>query len=114
MQEKLPSQSAQYFEAEKGGKPVFGEALAFVEMLGTKQLLAIYHPVGDCQQVLKKWRGVWSEKIDVLAACAIHSVVGIWSYESRVYILRKQPGLYLLSERESWREMDTTEEEEED
>src|ERR1700728_1698587 len=43
---EIPSRSARYFEAqEDGGKPVFGEALAFFEVLGGKKLLAVYHPV---------------------------------------------------------------------
>ena len=113
MRGKHPSRSARYFEADsRNGKPVFGEALAFFQVLETKQLLAVYHPVGDCKQVLKKWRGVWSEKIEVVAVSDIHSLVGIWSYESRVYVLRKHPGLNLLNEEESGREMANTEEEE--
>ena len=50
----------------------------------------------------------------MLAVSAIHSLVGIWSYESRVYILRKHPGLNLLSEEESGIKMAADEEEEED
>src|ERR1700728_3279433 len=101
-QGKAPSRSARYFEAERrgDGKPTFGEALAFIEVQKTKQLLVVYSPVINCQQVLKKWRGVWSDKIEVLPASTIHSIVGIWPYESRVYILRKHPGLSLLSEEE--------------
>jgi len=114
-QGKVPSRSAQYFEAEtSGGKPVFGEALTFFEVLETKQLLAVYHPVSNCQQVLKKWRDIWSDKIEVLPASAIHSLVAIWFYEPRVYILRKHPGLNLLSEEESGKEVEDTGEEMED
>lgn len=114
MHGKLPSRSARYFEAKaKGGEPIFGEALAFFEVFEPKQLLAVYHPISKCQQTLKKWRGEWSEKIEVLAASTIHSLIGIWSHESRVYILRKHPGLNLLSEEESGREMADTGEEEE-
>ena len=112
---KVPQRSARYFEAETSdGKPVFGEALAFFELLETKQLVAVYHPVSNCQQVLKTWRGIWSGKIEVLPASAIHSLVGIWFYESRVYILRKHPGLNLLSEEESEKEIEDTGEEMED
>lgn len=112
---KVPQRSARYFEAETSdGKPVFGEALAFFELLETKQLVAVYHPVSNCQQVLKTWRGIWSGKIEVLPASAIHSLVGIWFHEPRVYILRKHPGLNLLSEEESEKEIEDTGEEMED
>ena len=105
---KTPSRSARYFEAHGSGdgKPTFGEALAFFEVQKTKQLLVVYLPVIKCEQVLKKWRGVWSDKMEVLSASAIHSIVGIWSYDSRVYILRKHPGLDLLSEEESGSEQE--------
>ena len=110
---KAPSWSARYFEGERrgDGRPTFGEALAFIEVQKTKQLLVVYSPVINCQQVLKKWRGVWSDKIEVLPASTIHSIVGIWPYESRVYILRKHPGLSLLSEEECGKEQEEVEKE---
>ena len=112
---RAPSRSARYFEAERGGdgKPIFGEALAFFEVQKTKELLVVYSPVINCEQVLKKWRGVWSDKIEVLSVLKIHSMVGIWPYKSRVYILRKHPGLSLLSEEECGKEQEEAEEEEE-
>jgi Transposase family tnp2 len=114
-QGRVPSRSARYFEAQRSGdaKPVFGEALAFFEMLETKQLVVIYYPLNNCEQVLKKWRGVWSEKMEVLPASAILSIVGIWSNQSKVYILRKHPGLALLSEEERGTEPGEGEEKEE-
>jgi len=113
---KMPSRSARYFEAQRDGdtKPVFGEALAFFEVLETKQLLVIYYPVNNCHQMLKKWRGVWSDKMEVLSTAAIHSLVGIWTYESNVYILRKHPGLAFLSEEEVGKESGNEEVEEEE
>ena len=110
---KVPSRSARYFEAQRSGdtKPVFGEALAFFEKPETGQLVVIYYPLSNCEQVLKKWRGVWSDKIEVLPASTIHSIVGIWPYEPRVYILRKHPGLNLLSEEECGKEQEEVEEE---
>ena len=73
-QGKVPSRSAQYFEAEtNGGKPVFGEALAFFEVLETKQLLAVYHPVSNCQQVLKKWRYLVRQNRSVASFCHTQS-----------------------------------------
>ena len=44
---------------------------------------------------------------------AIHSVIGIWSSENRVYILRKHPGLGLLSAEEA-EKSDANEQEDED
>ena len=70
----------------------------FFEVWKTKQLLVVYHPIIKCEQRLKKWRGVWSDKMEVLSASAIYSLVGIWSYNSRVYIFRKHLGLDLISE----------------
>ena len=46
------------------------------------------------------------DKMEVLSASAIHSIVGIWYYNSRVYILRKHPKLELLSEEECGNEQE--------
>ncbi len=96
--------SSCYFEATVSnfiGQPTFGEALAFFQILDTQQLVVAYHPLVHMEQVLKRWRGVWSTDVQVLPISAIHSVVGVWSYHSNVYILRKHPGLALLSAEES-------------
>jgi hypothetical protein len=110
---KPPSRSARYFEAQGSSNsgPVFGEALAFFEVKETKQLLVVYHPLGNCNQVLKKWRGVWLDTMEVLLASKIQSIVGIWSYQSRVYILRKHPALSLLTEEQTGRESGDNDEE---
>jgi len=109
-----PSRSAQYVEAQKDGlaEPVFGEALAFFEVVETHQLLVVYHAVGDCHQTLRRWRGTWKKEVNVMPVSAIHSVIGIWSSPKRVYILRKHPGLSLLSAEEA--ENDANEHEDED
>ena len=110
-----PSRSARYFEAQKDGlaEPVFGEALAFFEVEETHQLLVVYYAVGDCHQILRRWRGTWKKEVDVMPVSAIHSVIGIWSSENRVYILRKHPGLGLLSAEEA-EKSDANEQEDED
>ena len=97
-----PSRSARYFEAQKAGlaEPVFGEALAFFEVVETHQLLVVHKTVGDCQQILGTWRGIWKKEVDVMPVSVIHSVIGIWEGEKNVYILRKHPGLALLSAEE--------------
>jgi hypothetical protein len=92
--------------------PVFGEALAFFELLEKKQLLVVYNPLIQCQQVLKKWRGVWSNTVEVLPVSIIQSIVGIWPTTTRIDILRKHPGLAWLTEEESGREPDDADAEE--
>ena len=111
---KPPSRSARYFEARKSDDlmPVFGEALAFFELLEKKQLLVVYNPLIQCQQVLKKWRGVWSNTVEVLPVSIIQSIVGIWPTTTRIDILRKHPGLAWLTEEESGREPDDADAEE--
>jgi hypothetical protein len=113
---KAPSRSARYFEAENsnGLMPVFGEALAFFELLDKNQLLVVYNPLNQCQQVLKKWRGVWSNTMKVLPVSKIQRIVGIWPAMTWIYILWKHPGLDWLSEEESAREPDDTDAEEEE
>ena len=81
-------------------EPVFWEALAFFEVVETQQLLVVYYAVGGCHQILRRWRGIWKKEVDVMAVSGIHSVVGIWSGQKNVYILRKHPGLSLLSPEE--------------
>jgi hypothetical protein len=110
-----PSRSARYFEAQKDGlaEPVFGEALAFFEVVETHELLVVYYAVDDCHQVLRRWRGTWKKEVDVMPVSAIHSVIGIWSSQKKVYILRKHPGLALLGAEEA-EKSDANEQEDED
>ena len=105
-QKKVPSRSARYFEAKSsdGEIPVFGEALAFFELLGEKQLLVVYNPLYQCQQRLKKWRGIWLDTVKVLPVSAIQCIVGVWPANPWIYILRKHPGLAWLADDESGRE----------
>jgi hypothetical protein len=102
---KCPLRSARYFEAQKKDReePAFGEALAFYEIIEADELLIVYWPLHQCEQVLRQWRGIWSNDIEVLPISAVKAVVGIWSYQQRVYVLRKHPGLSLLNAEESER-----------
>jgi hypothetical protein len=93
---------------------LFGEALAFYELSKSKQLLVVYNPLYKCQQVLKKWRGMWENTIKVLEVAAIHSIVGIWPAHEWVYVLRKHPGLNILNKEESGISGQEDEEEEEE
>lgn len=114
-QGNYPSRSARYFEARKNdvAAPIFGEALAFFEVVEIQQVLVLYHSVSKMQQVLRRWRGVWSEDIEVLPASAICGIIGIWCHQKMVYILRKHPGLALLSTEECGNnDLDIGEEEE--
>ncbi|KAF8879367.1 hypothetical protein BD779DRAFT_1446976 [Infundibulicybe gibba] len=79
---------------------IFGEALAFYEIyLETTQLIAVYHPLGNVKSVLGCTRGQWLPHIAVLNVEKIIDIVGIWLAEKtgNVYILRKHPGLALLT-----------------
>ena len=99
------SRSARYFESEEilDGKtrPIFGEALAFYEVIQTTQLLVVYHSLINLTPLLGIWRGTWSKDIKVLPVNQIFDVIGIWSYNSNVYPLRKHAALSLLNPEES-------------
>jgi hypothetical protein len=102
-QKNIPSRSARYFESQINDtmQPIFGESLAFYEEAETHQLLVVYRPLRNTQQVLQRWRGYWSENIAVLPVSAISDKIGIWSISKWVYMLRKHPGLALLNPEES-------------
>lgn len=87
--------------------PEFGEALAFYtidEMPDTNaELLIVYRPLTDLQQALKQqWYGVWGAHIAIARVASIQAIVGIWKgiRTKQIYVLRKHPGLSLLSEME--------------
>ncbi|KAI0062598.1 hypothetical protein BV25DRAFT_1870331 [Artomyces pyxidatus] len=112
------SRSARYFEAaiecDKGIQIEFGEAIAFYELVKEKKVVVVYHPLDNRQKILSQWRGTWSSDIKVLPASAIQTVVGIWSHKNRVYVLRKHPGLDMLSAAESNRIEDNGEDSDND
>ena len=83
-----------------------GEALGFFEVVKTQQLLVVYHPLVQLQQVFKKWRGIWSKEIHVLPAATLCSVIGVWQQFARAYVLRKHPGMAMLSAEECGKDTD--------
>lgn len=98
-----PDRSSSYFEAKVDdiSEPIFGQALVFFEVLETHQQLVLYHPVVDLHLALKRWKGTWSEDIRVLPVSAICHLIAIWNHEQAVYILRKHPGLEMLTPEEA-------------
>jgi hypothetical protein len=103
---KLPARVARYFEADVDGKVIFGEALAFFEVVETHQFIMVYHPLVKVNKVLNVWRGVWSDDIEVLPVSALHGLVGIWCLgeSEHIYVLRKHPGLSILNQEECGQE----------
>ena len=85
-------------------KILFGEALAFYELLGEqRQLLVICWPLEDLTNRLGALNGSWSSSIVVLDAKHITDKVAIWKMEtvgSKIWILRKHPGLAMLGSEE--------------
>ena len=79
-------------------KPIFGEALAFYTTQSAKAdfSLVVYHPLTECHKLFGRWYGKWSSALYVLEISAIISLVGIWTHNDRVHILRRHPGLALL------------------
>jgi hypothetical protein len=76
-------------------KPIFGEALAFYTV-GADLSFVVYHPLIECHKQFGRWFGKWSSSIYVLETSAIVSLIGIWTYNDHVHILRRHPGLTLL------------------
>lgn len=87
-------------------KPSFGEALAFYTVSGEldaePEVLVVYRPIINLQQVLLRWQGTWAEEIATARALSIEAVVGIWEgiRTKKVHILRKHPGMDLLTSTE--------------
>jgi hypothetical protein len=97
------SWSSRYFEANRGigaKRPTFGEALAFYSVPEYDLFLVVYHAVVDKFGVVGRWCGKWSEEIRVMETSRINNLIGIWEYDSRVHILRRHPGLDMLSTEE--------------
>ncbi|EGO04533.1 hypothetical protein SERLA73DRAFT_149001 [Serpula lacrymans var. lacrymans S7.3] len=111
-----PSRSHRYFEGNDASVvPIFGEALAFYEIEGLEgntQQFVVYHPLLDVQCTLNVWRGKWAKDIKVLPISSIVDIVGIWCYNSRVYVLQKYPGLEWLTEEELEKQNEGTQNEE--
>ncbi len=107
--------SSKYFEAHLGQprdqnideteieiettKPIFGKALAFYKVEGPRRnaSFVVYHALIEQQKLYGRWYGKWSPSVYVLKVSDIVSLIGIWTYNSHVHILRKHPGLTLLT-----------------
>jgi hypothetical protein len=84
-------------------KPIFGEALAFytAQYAEADYSLVVYCPLIELQLLYGRWYGRWSFSVYVLETSAIVSLIGIWTYKDNVHVLRRHPGLALLTSDES-------------
>lgn len=98
--ETTPAQAASDFNV------TFGEALAFYEVKTTtsSQAVVVYWPLEKVECSLNFPRGVWNRQIlKVANVVNILNIVGIWTASETSqcsYILRKHPGLAMLSTEE--------------
>lgn len=96
---------------------IFGEALAFYETLKQdSKLLVVYHNLANLENILGAWRGNLSQDICVLPVRAITCKVGIWQIpdtqtQIHIWVLRKHPGLAMLSAEETEEVEDEAEDE---
>ena len=87
----------------------FGEALAFYEVktqtAASSHAVVVYWPLEKLERSLNVPRGVWNRQtLKVANVVNILNIVGIWTASEtsqRSYILRKHPGLAMLSTEES-------------
>ena len=81
---------------------IFGEALAFYQIdLDQPCIFVIYKPLVKVKLTLNCLKGEWEEgTMLALHASDITSLVGIWAGENSVWILRKHPGLAILTPEE--------------
>jgi len=106
---KSSARSYRYFEAVGNqGNLVFGEGLAFFEIVEHSQKLVVYQPLAQVTKSLSVLHGKWSGDIAVLPVSSLHSLVGIFCVGKTVYILRKHPGLEFLDEADKGKEVDQT------
>ena len=83
----------------------FGKALAFYELkIDERQIIVVvYYKLIHVQPVLGVPRGQWEDKVSVMEIEFIQDIVGIWvppKKPKRIYVLRKHPGLDMLSSSE--------------
>lgn len=85
---------------------MFGEALAFYTVVevpdADAELLVVYRPLVELHQVLRRWQGTWAAEIATARVSSIEAIVGIWEgiRTKKIHVLRKHPGLDLLSDTE--------------
>lgn len=60
----------------------------------------IYCPLGQLRVNHQRWQGKWGTTVRVAHVLSILAVVGIWAgpKSQDIYVLRKHPGLDLLSQ----------------
>ncbi len=78
---------------------IFGEALSFYQIdLDQPCIFVIYKPLVKVRLTLNCLEGEWEQGIMLaLHASDIISLVGIWAGKDSVWILRKHPGLAMLT-----------------
>lgn len=86
-------------------KAEFGEAKAFYTVATADARLeefVVYRPIVGMQMEYRRWRGKWGTTVRVARVASIAALIGIWvAVDSQnIHILRKHPGLDLLSEAE--------------
>jgi len=81
---------------------IFGEALSFYQIeLDQPCIFVIYKPLVKVRLTLNCLEGEWGEGIMLaLHASDIISLVGIWAGKDSLWILRKHPGLAMLTPEE--------------
>ncbi|KAI0039342.1 hypothetical protein FA95DRAFT_1504300 [Auriscalpium vulgare] len=96
---KPVTRSSKHFEAvvDERENPVFGQALAYYEVVGTSEAYVVFIPLIDCKLHLKRWKGKWGKAIEALPVKLIQNLIGTVEFECRVHILRKHPGLHILN-----------------
>jgi hypothetical protein len=89
-----------YFEYDTGLELVFGEALAFYEVVKTKQLFVVYHPFTNCQLVLDQYQGTISNGVKTLQMTSQFTLIGIWKFKETVHICHENdvaPTFFFIS-----------------
>lgn len=85
---------------------IFGHAQAFYRIKTSRELhcIVVYTPLCNLNTALNVQRGDWaSGTLQIADTREIRALIGIWEgfNTKKIYILRKHPGLEMLSEEES-------------
>lgn len=88
---------------------VFGE-VAFYKLtkLENPLKIAVFHPLSDIKKSLNVIHGKWATPTLAIKVDDIVDIIGIWAAPKceRVYVLRKHPGLELLTSEECGQELE--------
>ncbi|KAH6913248.1 hypothetical protein BKA70DRAFT_1096293 [Coprinopsis sp. MPI-PUGE-AT-0042] len=95
-------------ERQKTPNLIFGEAAAFYEirLAGSTHFYVVYHPLIERDEIFNLYpRGHWDSALHALNVVWLRDIVGTWKLKGslgspRTYILRKHPGLALLTPEE--------------